>query len=409
MLTGILPALPMDNHRDRVPLSAIVGRDALAQRVWQMLAEKSIVLTAERRMGKTYLLYKLWGEAEQQQQDWVQGWLCVYQDLSAASSPLQFVQSVFDKAQGLLSVRRKVAEKTRRFLSRFSELKIGQIQLPKSAMPEWKEILRSIFADLSEQLPEDRVLFLWDEFPVMLDEIVKQEGGDKIAGEILNLLHTLRAEYPRIRTILTGSVGLHHILNKLGQSGYNNPVTNDMAVVSVEPLTDNFAIELARSLLESKEIKCQNLVATAETIAQEVDNIPFYIRGTIDRFQYHPDRQLTIDVDTIRQEIRSLLVDADDSWHMAHYLKRITNYYGDVDSELVRSILDIVADEQQSISTKDIIRAIQNFSQSPIPEQSIRDLLKLLEQDHYLTKDSIDLKYRFRYSLIRRYWQCQRD
>jgi hypothetical protein len=409
VLTGILPALPMDNHRDRVPLSAIVGRDALAQRVWQMLAEKSIVLTAERRMGKTYLLYKLWGEAEQQQQDWVQGWLCVYQDLSAASSPLQFVQSVFDKAQGLLSVRRKVAEKTRRFLSRFSELKIGQIQLPKSAMPEWKEILRSIFADLSEQLPEDRVLFLWDEFPVMLDEIVKQEGGDKIAGEILNLLHTLRAEYPRIRTILTGSVGLHHILNKLGQSGYNNPVTNDMAVVSVEPLTDNFAIELARSLLESKEIKCQNLVATAETIAQEVDNIPFYIRGTIDRFQYHPDRQLTIDVDTIRQEIRSLLVDADDSWHMAHYLKRITNYYGDVDSELVRSILDIVADEQQSISTKDIIRAIQNFSQSPIPEQSIRDLLKLLEQDHYLTKDSIDLKYRFRYSLIRRYWQCQRD
>jgi hypothetical protein len=398
----------MDNHRDRVPLSAIVGRDALAQGVWHMLAEKSIVLTAERRMGKTYLLYKLWGEAEQQQQTWVQGWLCVYQDLSAASSPLQFVQSVFDKAQGLLSVRRKVAEKTRRFLSRFQELKIGQIQLPKSATPEWKEILRSIFADLSEQLPNDRVLFLWDEFPVMLDEIFKQEGGDKIAGEILNLLRTLRTEYPRIRTILTGSVGLHHILNKLGQSGYNNPVNNDMAVVSVEPLEQNFAVELARSLLESKEIKCQDLVATAETIAKEVDNIPFYIRGTIDRFQYHPDRQLTIDVDTIRQEIRSLLVDADDSWHMAHYLKRIANYYGDVDSELVRSILDIVADEQQSISTKDIIRTIQNSSQLTIAEQSIRDLLKLLEQDHYLTKDSIDLKYRFRYSLIRRYWQYQR-
>jgi hypothetical protein len=398
----------MDNQRDRVPLSAIVGRDALAQRVWQVLAEKSIVLTAERRMGKTYLLYKLWGEAEQQQQQWVQGWLCVYQDLSACSSSKQFVESVFDKAQGLLSVRRKVAEKTRRFLSRFQELKVGQIQLPKLSTPEWKEILRSIFADLSEQLPNDRVLFLWDEFPVMLDEILKQEGGDKVAVEILNLLHTLRAEYPRIRTILTGSVGLHHILNKLRQSGYNNPVINDMAVVSVEPLEHNFAVELARSLLESKAITCQDLVAIAETIAQEVDNIPFYIRGTIDRFQYNLDRQLTVDADTIRQEIRSLLVDADDSWHMAHYLKRIASYYGDVDSELVRSILDIVADEQQSIATKDIVRTIQRSSQSPIPDQTIRDLLKLLEQDHYLTKDSIDLKYRFRYSLIRRYWQCQR-
>jgi hypothetical protein len=398
----------MDRQRDRVPLSAIVGRDALAQRVWQVLAEKSIVLTAERRMGKTYLLYKLWGEAEQQQQQWVQGWLCVYQDLSACSSPKQFVESIFDKAQGLLSVRRKVAEKTRRFLSRFQELKVGQIQLPKSSTPEWKEILRSIFADLSEQLPDDRVLFLWDEFPVMLDEILKQEGGDKVAGEILNLLHTLRAEYPRIRTILTGSVGLHHILNKLRQSGYNNPVINDMAVVSVEPLEHNFAVELARSLLESTAITCQDLVATAETIAQEVDNIPFYIRGIIDRFQYNLDRQLTIDADTIRQEIRSLLVDADDSWHMAHYLKRIASYYSEVDSELVRSILDIIADEQQSIATKDIVRTIQSSNQSPIPDQTIRDLLKLLEQDHYLTKDSIDLKYRFRYSLIRRYWQYQR-
>jgi hypothetical protein len=242
----------------------------------------------------------------------------------------------------------------------------------------------------------------------MLDEIVKQEGGDKIAGEILNLLHTLRAEYPRIRTILTGSVGLHHILNKLRQNGYNNPVINDLEVVSVEPLEHNIAVELARSLLESKEIKCRDLVATAKTIAQEVDNIPFYIRGTIDRFQYDRDRQLIIDVDTIRQEIQSLLVDADDSWHMAHYLNRIASYYGEANSELVRSILDIVADEPLSIATKDIIQAIQNSSPVPIPEQSIRDLLKLLEQDHYLAKDSIDFKYQFRYSLIRRYWQCQR-
>lgn len=397
----------MDNNRDRVPLSAIVGRDTLARQAWQMLAEKSIVLTAERRMGKTYLLYKLWGEAEQQQQAWVQGWLCVYQDLSAASSPLEFVQSVFDKAQGLLSVRRKVAEKTRRFLSRFPDLKIGQLQLPKSATPEWKEILRSIFADLSEQLPQDRVVFLWDEFPVMLDAIIKQEGGEGIAGDILNLLHTLRSEYPRVRMILTGSVGLHHILNKLRQNGFNNPVNNDMDVLSVTPLAEIDAVDLARSLLESRSIQCQDIATIANAIALKVDNIPYYIDGVIKRFRYHP-QDLPIDTDTIDREIQLLLVDADNTLHLAHYLDRIANYYGAVDSELVRSILDIVADEEQSISTKDIIKIVQNSSQTPISEQMIRNLLKLLEQDHYLAKDSIDLKYKFCYSLIRRYWQCQR-
>ena len=408
MLTGILSVCPM-NNRDRVSLSAIVGRDALARQTWQMLAEKSIVLTAERRMGKTYLLYKLQGEAERQQQDWVQGWLCLYQDLSGCSSPLEFVQSVFDTAQELLGLRRKAAEETRRFLSRFQELKVGPIQLPKSAIPEWKGILRSIFADLSKQLPNDRVVFLWDEFPVMLDKIIEQEGGERIAGEILNLLHTLRAEYPRVRMILTGSVGLHHILNKLRKSGFNNPVNNDMDVLSVTPLDTDIAVDFARSLLESKAIQCQDVAVTAATIAQEVDNIPFYIDGLVKRFRYHPqDRPLPIDLDIIRAEIRLLLVDADNTWHMEHYLKRITNYYGDVDSDLVRLILDTIAAEEQSISTKDIIKVIQNSIQLPISEQTIRDLLKLLEQDHYLTKDSIDLKYKFRYSLIRRYWQCQR-
>jgi hypothetical protein len=400
----------MTNSSNRIPpLSAIVGRDVLAQRVWQMLADRSILLTAERRMGKTYLLYKLQGEAEQQQQNWIQGWYCIFQDLSRASSPLEFVQSVFDQAELRLSGKRKIAEKTRRFLNRFSEFKVGSVQFPKAATAEWKNILTAIFADLSEQLPDDRVVFLWDEFPVMLDSIISKEGGEIIAGEILNLLHTLRAEYPGIRMILTGSVGLHHILHKLRQSGYNNPVTNDMTVLSLPPLEQIFAVDLARSLLESKEVPCQDIIATAEKIAQEVDNIPFYIHGVVERFQYHPqNRPVNIDVTTIRQEVQAVLVDADDSWHMAHYLKRIENYYGAANSIVVRSILDIVAEQQQPILTREIIKMVQGATEEPMAEQGIRDLLMLLEQDHYLSKDPIDLKYQFRYSLIRRYWQSKR-
>jgi predicted AAA+ superfamily ATPase len=92
---------------DRVPLSEIVGRDDLAKQVWQTLVEKSIVLTGERRMGKTYLLYKLRGEAEQNQQNWVSGWHCLFQDLSECSTPLEFVQKVLDEAQRLLGFWKK--------------------------------------------------------------------------------------------------------------------------------------------------------------------------------------------------------------------------------------------------------------------------------------------------------------
>jgi AAA+ ATPase superfamily predicted ATPase len=398
----------MARKSDRVPLSEIVGRDALAAQVREILAEKSIVLTAERRMGKTYLLQKLWKEIENDQQNWISGWQCLYQDLSKWSTPLEFAQSVLDDAQELLGFRGQTLVQTTRFLRTFQDIKLGPLQLTKSAGLEWKRILISIFADLSQGLPGDQMLFLWDEFPVMLDAIIRAEGGETAASEILNLLRSLRAEYPRIRMILTGSVGLHHVMSKLRAGGYNNPVTNDMKVMSVPPLEMELAIEFAQTKLAAiPAIPAATRDLLAREIAQAVDGIPFYIKEVIDLCRNEQDPG-AIDVPAIQEMIARALVNPDNNWHMAHYLERIRSYYGESQGELVEVMLDTVA-EKGALSTQEIIQAVQSARQEPVTEPSIRDLLKLLERDHYLFKDAEDLKYRFCYSLIQRYWQCQRS
>jgi predicted AAA+ superfamily ATPase len=48
-----------------LPLAEIFGRDDLTATLWQILKEKSVVFTGERRMGKTYGLYKLLGKVIQ--------------------------------------------------------------------------------------------------------------------------------------------------------------------------------------------------------------------------------------------------------------------------------------------------------------------------------------------------------
>lgn len=401
--------------RDRVPLEKIIGRDALAARVFDALTEQSVVLTAERRMGKTWLLFKMRGEANLQQQNWVTGWVCLYQDLSGCGSPAEFAQGVLQEAEKLLGLRKRALLATKKFLSNFQEVKLPFLQIAKSSNTEWKMILRSIFADLARQLPDDRIVFLWDEFPVMLNALIQKEGHEGSAQEILNLLHTLRSEFPQIRMILTGSVGLHHVMKRLRQDGYNNPVTNDMRVLSVPPLAENFAVEMAKSLLLAKNIQVSDIDATALAIAQEVDCIPFYIREVIERCV---DYELpitdgvsgSIDGEAITKMVRASLTNADNSWHMSHYLERIAGYYGVNDSELVRSILDVVADAGQRLATAEIIQALQqrNLSTEIISAQSVRDLLTLLERDNYLAKDPETLTYGFRYALIRRYWQLQR-
>lgn len=105
--------------RDRVPLEKIIGRDALAAKVFDALMEQSVMLTAERQMDKTWLLFKMRGEANLQQQNWVTGWVCLYQDLSGCSSPAEFAQGVLQEAEKLLGLRKRALLATKKFLSNF--------------------------------------------------------------------------------------------------------------------------------------------------------------------------------------------------------------------------------------------------------------------------------------------------
>lgn len=145
----------------------------------------------------------------------------------------------------------------------------------------------------------------------------------------------------------------------------------------------------------------------AREIAQAVDGIPFYVNEVINLCRDRQDPGV-LDVPAIQEMIKKALVNPDNNWHMTHYLERIRSYYGESQGELVEAILDTVA-KGVAVSTQEIIQAVQFAQQEPATEALIRDLLKLLERDHYLFKDAEDLRYRFCYSLIQRYWQCQRN
>jgi ATP-dependent Clp protease ATP-binding subunit ClpA len=47
------------NPGGQIPVSEIIGRDKVVSRFWQILERRSLVLTAERRMGKTHIVKKM--------------------------------------------------------------------------------------------------------------------------------------------------------------------------------------------------------------------------------------------------------------------------------------------------------------------------------------------------------------
>jgi AAA domain len=378
------------NAGGQIAPDEVVGREALITSLWEILEQQSVILSAERRMGKTCVIKKMKAEAPSDK-------LAIYHDLEKVRSPLEFVEAIFQDVEEYLSKRQKVASGTRKLLKDLSGLEIKGFKLPKEIESDWKKILVEIIADVVAN-KERQVILLWDEIPYMLQNI-----GDRAAMEVLDTLRSLRQTYPDVRMVFTGSIGLHHVIASLKETGYTNEPTNDMYPQDVPPISEPDAIELAVSLLEGENIRTSNLQETAKAIAQAVNCIPFYIHHLVRKLKTQTG---TVEPRTINEVINNCLLDPLNPWKMDHYQDRIDNYYNDEQRPYALNLLDILSKSDESLLFDELLNRLRLESATQDKEIA-RAVLRLLERDYYLIRRR-DLKYCFRYPLIKGYWQILR-
>jgi len=241
----------------------VMGRDVLIDRLWRLLERQSLVLSAERRMGKTSIVKKMAAEP-------IPGVIPIYRDLEKVREPLEFVQYVFDDVESYLSKRKRAAQRARGLLSQLTGLEIaGVVKIPGTVAPHWKNILDRTIEDLAQN-KDERIVFFWDEMPLMLYNI-RRRGGEGQAAEILDTLRSLRQTYDNIRMVYTGSVGLHHVITRLRQEeSYVNDPTNDMGAIDVPPLERADAERLANQLLKGENLTVVDESVVAAAIARQV-------------------------------------------------------------------------------------------------------------------------------------------
>jgi hypothetical protein len=378
------------NAGGQIAPDEVIGRDDWIANLWSILEQQSAILSAERRMGKTCIIKKMQAEAPPDK-------LAIYHDLEKVRSPLEFVEAVFQDVEEYLSRKQKVASRTRKLLNDLGGIEIQGFKLPKEIESNWKTILIEIIADLITN-QERQVILLWDELPYMLQNI-----GDRAAMEVLDTLRSLRQTYSDVRMVFTGSIGLHHVVASLKKVGYTNEPTNDMYPLDVPPLSEADATELAFRLLEGEKIPTSNLQETAIAIAQSVNCIPFYIHHLILKLK---TQKGNISSTIITEVIDNCLLDPLNPWKMDHYRDRIDNYYNNEQQSYALSLLDILSNSDESLLFEELFNRLKLESATQDKEIT-RNVLKLLERDYYLTRQK-DMKYCFRYPLIKRYWQILR-
>lgn len=375
---------------------SIIGRDEVIELIWDTLEQQSILKNAERRIGKTTIIRKMLAEPRE-------GWFPVFQDLEKFHSAQEFALGVYHVVHQFLSKRGKAARRANELLGVIGGTEIKGVTLPKRKDVSWKAILTKSITDLMKERSEDdeRLVFLWDEMPFMLSEIRDREG-EKTAMEVLDVLRSLRQEHGDLRMVITGSIGIHHVLKSLKDASYANAPFNDILSIEIPPLDDAHAALLAEALIGGESLPSSDLAAAAACIAEESDAFPFYIHHVVKALK---TRGLAADPEHIRTVVANQLAHEGDPWELSHYRERIPTYYGE-DAATVLLILDHLALQTEPAPIDAILAALKQASEFD-ERETLLDLLKLLAKDHYLTR-SADGGYQFRFPLIQRWWKLDR-
>lgn len=379
-------------------LDDIVGRESVVAYLQSTLDQQSILLVAERRTGKTHVLEKFKATAPV-------NWVVIKRDIGAIRSAPEFVQYVMADIYPHLETKTNFRNWLQGLGEQLGGTQIGPIKLPNFAARQWKQVLGDAIAHLDEIHAIERVVFLWDELPWMLEIIAKTNPQE--AMELLDTLRALRQQHAnKLRMVFTGSLGLHHIVRGLKELGYNNTPVNDMLSIEVEPLTLPDAASLVQRLFTDNHLAAATQDLFEET-AKSLDGIPFYIHHVVSALLKNPaSLQQPVDGQAMSAVINHGIHSSDNPWDLQHYEERTLAYYGKQRAECL-ALLDAVASSTGTLPISEAIKRAK-AAYPLIEQQQWIELSRLLERDHYFQRHA-NGEIGFKFTVVKRWWVWHRS
>jgi len=372
----------------------IIGRDALISELWSILTNQSLVLSSERRTGKTCILKKMASNAKD-------GFLPIYRDLELVHSTAEFVEIVVQDLDQHLPLIDRTVVKGRQLKKAFQGFQLGSVKVPETNTTAIKTILVNVINKAAVHSKRTLVL-LWDELPMMLDNI-RQNVNEQAAMELLDTLRAVRQQCPQVRMVFTGSIGIHHVLSVLKDSGYTNDSTNDMLNQEVPALEEQYSRQLALGLLAGEHINTTDNEVVSSEIAKASCFIPYFTHHIVTEMRR---RGTGISSGTASEIVHGCIRQADDPWHLNHYHDRLKTYYSKLEQPIAESILDVLAAANEPLTTNEVYKLVQ--SKMNVSDKIVfLKVMRLLELDHYITKAAAGTIC-FKVELIKEWWQTLR-
>ena len=356
-----------------------------------------VLLTGQRRMGKTSILHELGSRLESE------GWIFLFADIEGATCAEDAIAEIARTVHRVRSIASRFAGTMKRVLKdNVEEISALDFSVRIRAgldAGSWRrhgeQLLRNCAAH------EQPVLLVIDELPIFLKRMLNRDGEigrvDEFLSWLRGVLQALNEE--TLTLVVSGSIGLGPLVQRLGMPDR----INHLYPIRLEPWSREESIACFERLARSHGLPIEDGVAEAVFEALGI-GIPHHVQSFFARLRdfstMHGGKRVM--VDDVAHVYRTALLGPWGQTDLVHYETRLKEALDDDSYALAMQVLAEAA--TQGGFTDRARHGLEQMYSAIVPDPSgrIADTLKVLIHDGYL--ESSDQGYRFPSRLLRDWW-----
>lgn len=362
-------------------------------------ADRDVAMAGPRRLGKTFVLDRLVEAAGGM------GWVAVKVEVGGCGDSRAFFRNLCSGIGGLRSGGANTLA--------WIQQRLGQIFSPRSdSSGEWYQPILSLdhetyFERLIEALHEDRDrrwALLIDELPIFLKALHDQgPQGVDVARNFMNLSGRLRAQYPRVRWMITGSIGLE----PLARAGNYMGVLAKFEPFTLQPLNKSEAQSFVKDIAQDGRLLYRQTITDPEAAAL-VEAVgwraAYYLEALAKKLQGEPSHEPA--------EVRKLVDDAvhrllspGEAATFGVWEEHVRKHYRDAERAIAFAILAALAREAQGLSLDTLLAAV---GRAEVTKTGLREVVTRLHVEGFLAVSDWagdNPTAAFLNPLLRQWWQ----
>ncbi len=347
----------------------------------------SLILSAPRRVGKTSFSKKMIELLENED------WMGIYINMEHLKDEMALYNELADKLYDKRSTYERISRGAKSFLENISfSIKDASF---KYLDPNARNTIRkNILQIINDKDRNGRILFVFDELAVFLNEISNKGQNPEEAKSFLNWLRSVRQESSEKAVwIFSSSISIENYLSKYDLSS----TTNDMLPFDIGEMPKTEAFGLIQKLAEEASLTLttpvQKLILDLLGVALP-HNIQALFSAIVDEM---PEGKTTINKKVVYDAYNYLVKNAT---YFGTWYQRLRDYT-DEESDL-KKILHYMCHQPSGVTETQLVCVLYD-----IPDEHdlarLALIMRILQHDGYIIKDK-DNHYSFRLNLLKDYW-----